>query len=114
MIGFGASIAWADDQLTAHPKKSEIYNYIFNDLGLDILRIRNIYRNNPTNFAPTIAEIVDTMMALSPQRPKVLLSSWSPPANIKSNNDVQNGGTLIKQNGKYAFMVHLLNTGLMP
>ena len=29
MEGFGASIAWADGQLTGHPKKSEIYNYIF-------------------------------------------------------------------------------------
>ena len=103
MIGFGASIAWANDQLTTHPNKGEIYNYIFNDLGLDILRIRNIYRNNPTNFAPTFVEIVDTMYALSPQRPKILLSSWSPPANIKSNNDVENGGTLIKQNGKYVY-----------
>ena len=103
MVGFGASIAWGDDQLTTHSKKSEIYRYIFNDLGLDILRIRNTYRNNPTNFAPSIAEIVDTMMALSPQKPKVLISSWSPPANIKSNNDVQNGGTLIKVNGKYAY-----------
>ena len=103
MIGFGASIAWADDQLTTHPQKGEIYNYIFNDLGLGILRIRNIYRNNPTNFAPTFVKIVDTMYALSPQRPKILLSSWSPPANIKSNNDVQNGGTLVKQNGKYVY-----------
>jgi glucuronoarabinoxylan endo-1,4-beta-xylanase len=103
MVGFGASIAWADDQLTAHPKKSEIYNYIFNDLGLDILRIRNIYRNNPTNFAPTFVEIVSTMNKLSPIKPKLLISSWSPPANIKSNNDVQNGGSLIKQNGKYVY-----------
>lgn len=103
MIGFGASIAWADDQLSAHPQKGEIYNYIFNDLGLDILRIRNTYRNNPANFAPTFAEIVATMFALSAQRPKILVSSWSPPANIKSNNDVQNGGTLVKQNGKYVY-----------
>ncbi len=103
MIGFGASIAWADDQLTTHPAKGEIYNYIFKDLGLDILRIRNMYRNNPLDFAPTFAEIVDTMYALSPQRPKILISSWSPPADIKSNNDVENGGTLIKQNGKYVY-----------
>jgi glucuronoarabinoxylan endo-1,4-beta-xylanase len=103
MIGFGASIAWADDQLTAHPQKSQIYRYIFHDLGLDILRIRNTYRNNPTNFAPTFVEIVDSMDALSPQRPAILLSSWSPPATIKSNGDVQNGGTLVKQNGKYVY-----------
>jgi glucuronoarabinoxylan endo-1,4-beta-xylanase len=105
MEGFGASIAWADDQLTSHPKKAEIYDYLFNDLGLDILRLRNIYRNNPTNFAPTIAEIVETMYALSPKRPTILLSSWSPPANLKSNNSENGGGnaTLKKVDGQFVY-----------
>ena len=103
MIGFGASIAWADDQLTSHPKSNEIYNYIFNDLGLDILRLRNIYRGNPSDFADNIASVVTAMHNLSPIPTKILLSSWSPPTYLKSNNDVQNGGTLIKQNGKYVY-----------
>jgi len=103
MIGFGASIAWADDQLTSHPKSNEIYNYIFNDLGLDILRLRNTYRGNPSDFADNIASVVRAMHTLSPTPAKIFLSSWSPPANIKSNNDVQNGGTLVKQNGKYVY-----------
>ena len=102
MVGFGAAIAWYDDQLTSHPQKDEIYNLIFDDLGLDILRIRNVYRNNPDDFAPTFAEIVSKMKSLSPNA-KILISSWSPPANLKSNNDVENGGTLIKQNGKYVY-----------
>ena len=103
MVGFGASIAWADDQLTSHPQKDEIYNLIFNDLGLSILRIRNVYRNDPNDFAPTFAEIVNKMKQFSPTA-KILISSWSPPANIKSNNSTDGGGTLIKDGtGKYMY-----------
>ncbi len=106
MEGFGAAIAWADGTLTGSQRKGEIYNYIFNDLGLDILRLKNDYRNNPTNFAPNIAEIVDTMYALSPFRPKILISSWTPPTNIKSNNDLNGGNnaTLKKDtSGQYMY-----------
>jgi len=39
--GFGASVAWYEGWLTNHPNKSEIYDFIFCDLGLDILRLRN-------------------------------------------------------------------------
>jgi glucuronoarabinoxylan endo-1,4-beta-xylanase len=56
MEGFGASIAWADDQRTSHPQYDEIYNYIFNDLGLDILRHRNIYQGNPNYFADILLQ----------------------------------------------------------
>lgn len=100
MEGFGASIAWADDQLATHPKKAEIYNYLFNDLGLDILRLRNTYRNVPSNFAPTISQIVQKMRELSPSGTKILISSWSPPANLKSNSSVNGGNNAtLKKNG---------------
>ena len=105
MVGFGASIAWADGQLTSHPKKYEIYNRIFNDLGLDILRLRNVYRNDPNNFAPTFVEIVSEFINFSPTIPKILISSWSPPADLKSNGTTDGGGTLIKDpvSGKYEY-----------
>lgn len=48
--GFGAAIAWYDNWLTGHPNKSELYKTLFFDLGLDILRLRNQYRNS-SNFA---------------------------------------------------------------
>jgi glucuronoarabinoxylan endo-1,4-beta-xylanase len=81
MVGFGASIAWYDDQLTSHPQKNEIYNYIL-----------NVYRNYAEGFAPYIAEIVSKMYEISPIRPKVLISSWSPPYNLKSNYGTNGGG----------------------
>jgi len=59
--GFGASIAWYEKTLANHPNKEDIYYYIFNNLGLSILRLRNVYRNDPNNFAADFASIVDNM-----------------------------------------------------
>ena len=106
MDGFGASIAWYENTLTNHPLKDSIYYYIFENLGLDILRLRNVYRNSPTNFAPEFASIVQAMYNVSSERPKILISSWSPPANIKSNNNVNGGNnaTLKKDStGEYMY-----------
>lgn len=50
--GFGASVAWYGNWVTEHPNKDLIYYYMFEELGLDILRLRNTYRGNPNNFAP--------------------------------------------------------------
>jgi glucuronoarabinoxylan endo-1,4-beta-xylanase len=103
MEGFGASIAWYAGWLTAHPNKDDIYYYIFDELGLDILRLRNEYRNNPVNFAPDCAEIVGAMYDYSEYTPKILISSWSPPADLKSNNSTEGGGTLKKENDEYVY-----------
>jgi glucuronoarabinoxylan endo-1,4-beta-xylanase len=102
MVGFGASIAWYEGMLTSHPQKEDIYFNLFSDLGLDILRIRNVYRNDP-NFGADFAEIVSKMRDYAPDSTKILISSWSPPANLKSNGSTDNGGTLIKENGAYAY-----------
>jgi len=104
MVGFGASIAWADGQLTSHPKKYEIYNRILMNLGLDILRLRNVYRNDPNNFAPTFVEIVSEFIQFFlPRYPKILISSWSPPADLKSNGATDGGGTLIKDSVSHKY-----------
>ena len=39
--GFGASLAYYENWLTAHPNKNEIYETVFGELSLDILRVRN-------------------------------------------------------------------------
>ena len=101
--GFGASIAYYNNWVTAHPNKDQLYFYIFNELGLDILRIANGYRNNPNNFDPNTAEIVAALYEYSDNIPKIMMSSWSPPANLKSNNSTQNGGTLKKENGEFVY-----------
>ena len=105
MVGFGASIGWYENTLTSHPQKEDIYYQIFDNLGLDILLLRNVYRNDP-NFAAPFAEIVGKLYEYSPDIPKVLISSWSPPYDIKSNNSTSGGSnaTLKKNTTTNKFM----------
>jgi glucuronoarabinoxylan endo-1,4-beta-xylanase len=102
--GFGASLAWYEGMLTNHPNKEDIYYYIFDKLGLSILRLRDTYRyQNEDNFTPEINEIVNNMYKYSDRNPKIMMSCWSPPANLKSNNS-ETGGTLRKdENGKFVY-----------
>jgi len=92
MVGFGASIAWYEGTLTGHTYKNEIYDFIFDELGLDILRLRNTYRNGVLGSASSFAEIVNEFHNRSNGAPIVMISSWSPPQEIKSNNSVNGGG----------------------
>jgi glucuronoarabinoxylan endo-1,4-beta-xylanase len=104
MIGFGASIAWADDQLASHPKRNEIYNLIMNDLGLGILRFRNTFRFGSVSNGANISSIVSSVNKIAGSKPVIFISSWSPPADLKSNNNTANGGTLKKDStGRYLY-----------
>jgi len=107
MVGFGASIAWYEGTLTGHAYKNEIYDFIFNELGLDVLRLRNTYRGGVLGSASNFAEIVNEFYNYSDGTPAVMISSWSPPADIKSNNSINGGSnaTLKKDTatGKYMY-----------
>jgi glucuronoarabinoxylan endo-1,4-beta-xylanase len=110
--GWGGAIYCDHYRLTQHPKKEEIYDLLFKDLHLDILRLRNMYgypeehsddgmrARELTAGAEIIAE------AKEPQRSpdlRILLTPWSPAAYLKSNNNLF-GGTLAKDiNGNYVY-----------
>ena len=91
--GFGSSIAWYENWLLAHPNKEDIYDTIFGELSLDILRIRNAHDYNP-EMVENMAEIYDGANVSLGHPIKILSTSWGPPAYLKSNGDRKNGGTL--------------------
>ncbi len=99
--GFGASGAWYTTDLTKHEKKTELYNLLFKDLGLDILRIRNTYNMEQNAFDEAV-EIAKNGEAALGRDLKIFVSSWSPPARLKSNGNVI-GGTLKQSNGRYMY-----------
>ena len=91
MQGFGGSVAFYADWLTGHPHRDEIYQAIFADLGLQILRIGNWYGNSGGSAFDDSVAVVRAAQASLGTGPLVLLSSWSPPASLKSNLDTRNG-----------------------
>ena len=101
MEGFGGALAFYVNFLVDHPNRSEIYDLVFRDLGLDILRVGNWYQNRVVDESTVTAVAAATASLGHP--PRLLMSSWSPPASLKSNADTKNGGTLILQDGGFAY-----------
>jgi glucuronoarabinoxylan endo-1,4-beta-xylanase len=109
MQGFGAAVAFDVGALSNQPNRAEIYNVLFVDLGIQILRIANWYQNsqalgNPDDlgdFNATAAVVAGARAALG-HDPILLMSSWSPPPSIKSNGYFV-GGTLAQSAGGYRY-----------
>ncbi len=104
--GFGGAEAFYTNYLDSHPYQSEIYSALFdptNGLGLTYLRVQNSYYSytgsNATTFDVDTPKVVKAANAAHGSPLTVLMSSWTPPANIKSNDNIDNGGTLDFING---------------
>ncbi len=110
MIGFGGALTWYCDRVTSSPKKEEITDLMFKDLGADIIRLKNWYYpkdypgvKSPATMEPNwfknlfdaTNELFKIAKAKDPNV-KILLSSWSPPVALKSNGQL-NTGTLKKR-----------------
>lgn len=104
MAGFGASLAYYENWLTAHPWKGEIYDAIFKELSLDILRVRNAFGYDNTMIT-RVKEFHQAALKSLGRPIVVMVTSWSPPGYLKSNNSHTNGGTLkySVSNGKVNF-----------
>ncbi len=103
--GFGAAGAWYGGWLTAHPKKNEIYDFLFGQLGLDIYRLRNPYQLNDdwSSTMATSAEIIQAAEASLGHPIKIMISSWSPPAYLKSNESTVRGTLARHPGGGYKY-----------
>jgi len=93
IAGFGASLAYYEGWLTAHPNRNEIYDVIFNELSLDILRFRNAHGYDE-GMMERVKEFNQAAENSLRYPIDILVTSWGPPAYLKSNNDRKNGGTL--------------------
>lgn len=102
--GLGGAIAFYNNWITAHPYKQEIYTNAFAGLNLSMLRLGNWFRYQGTaNFDPDASDFVSNANRILGHPVPVLMSSWAPPAFLKSNGQVGNGGTLLYTNGGFAY-----------
>lgn len=116
MQGFGGALTWFIYRLDDLPERNMLIDKFVNDVGIDILRVKNWYYpanypsdksttnmeawNENVSFRPTI-DFVNDFRALNPDL-KVLLSSWGPPKSLKSNNNAS-GGTLSESSGQFNY-----------
>ncbi|NQU84369.1 MAG: hypothetical protein HQ541_01285, partial [Mariniphaga sp.] len=84
ITGFGASLAFYENWLIAHPNKSEIYNIIFGELSLDILRVRNAYGYD-SDMINRVSQFAQAARNSLGKPIDIMVTSWGPPAYLKSN-----------------------------
>jgi len=118
MDGFGGALTWYAIRMINSPHRNTLEQLIFDDLGLDLIRLKNWYfpadypdNTSPANIPTTnnfrnnynMNKTFHDMAKANGRDIRILFSSWSPPAVLKSNNHLQNGGTLKKVNGQYVY-----------
>jgi glucuronoarabinoxylan endo-1,4-beta-xylanase len=95
ILGFGGAEAFYGTDLDSHPYESQIMSALFDPaqgLGITFLRLQNNYYNyngsNASTFDPDNIKIFTAASSALGSAPSVLLSSWTPPASLKSNNSI--------------------------
>jgi glucuronoarabinoxylan endo-1,4-beta-xylanase len=127
--GFGASVAWFQDRISGAVPDG-FYEFLFPELGLDILRFRNRFERTDALDANLKQEVTifERATAALGHPPKLLLSSWSPPARFKASGQEKCKSnpdcTLKKENGQFVYagfadwwkrsVQHYRNLGLAP
>lgn len=106
--GFGAAVAWYQDRIIGSTPE-DLYEFLFPELGLDILRYRNRFQREgeeDSNLAAEIEIYQRATQALG-YAPLLMLTSWSPPASLKMSGKEKCRGekecTLAKKNGKFVY-----------
>jgi arabinoxylan arabinofuranohydrolase len=103
--GMGGATAFYAGWFRDHSFKQEIYTNAFAGLNVSMLRLGNWYRYQTPlmGFDSAATDIVSNANRVLGHPVPVLISSWAPPAFLKSNGQVGNGGTLVKTNGAFAY-----------
>lgn len=106
--GYGAAVAWYLERITGNTPEG-LYQTLFPELGLDIIRFRNRYNRLEENDRNTNdeVEIFERATKALGHRPKLLLASWSPPAALKASGKERCKGnedcTLKKVDGQFVY-----------
>lgn len=119
LVGFGAATAYQAYLLSS--RTDDIFQVLFVDSGLDILRLGNWYQNqsstttagDPFSDSDSVQIVQKAAAARGGTPPKILMSAWTPPAYLKSNGvtrpprgasgQTYAAGTLIASGGAYAY-----------
>ncbi|MBO7606589.1 MAG: hypothetical protein J6T28_03075 [Paludibacteraceae bacterium] len=105
--GIGGGIVYYLDWIAKHEKCEELYDTIFNGLGISALRMGNWAQEEDADLT------LDSLIYAAAKKRLgddfyLNLTSWSPPASLKSNNDMKgtngNGHSSLKwENGSFMY-----------
>ena len=92
LVGFGATVAYSEDEITSHPQKDALLNAVFPELGLDVIRLRDRFEHTGDDNLAISRSLLDAATASLGHKPTLFMTSWSPPPALKANKDVQCSG----------------------
>ncbi len=107
--GFGAGFTYYSHYTYYAQYKDEVYDLLFKDAHLNILRFKNKYKYEEdkefiTKVEKEYYDKAKERLAEVGVEPKVLMSSWSPAQYLKDSESVYGIGTLAKdENGEFVY-----------
>ncbi len=109
--GFGTSFHWYSDMAVKHPYRDELYDYMFEQTGINIIRLFNLYGyddgqggrwgiDRPLDELE-IYQLVEQGRAHldDPDELQLIIAAWSPPAYLKSNDQTSGTGKATLKRG---------------
>ena len=108
MDGFGAGFTWYADWVPGRSFEQNIYDILFRDAKLSILRFKCEYGysgfNNAAKVNKAFYDAAERYAKERGETMQVLYSSWSPVSSLKSNHVIKGGGSLKKnEDGAYVY-----------
>jgi glucuronoarabinoxylan endo-1,4-beta-xylanase len=94
LVGFGAGIAYMDEEIVQHSASDALYDAMFSESGFDVLRVRNRYNDAGSGNLSAATEIVGAATERMGRAPVVFMSSWSPPGALKADGAAVCSGNL--------------------
>lgn len=94
LVGFGASLAYTEDEIVAHPRKVALFNAMFTRSGVDVVRMRNRFEIDNAGDLAATSEILDAATERMGRRPTTFITEGSPPSFLKQNDSRVCAGNL--------------------
>jgi len=85
LVGIGAGLAYVVDEVVQHPRKAALFDAMFSQSGLSMLRLRNRHGQDGESVEST-GEIVAAATERMGQPPTIMLNCASPPSALKAND----------------------------
>lgn len=92
--GVGGAITYYINNLVGNPYKDEVFDLLFGEVGLDVIRIMNRYGYENEDFSENVAqvrEVIDSAEKAAGKDLTVFMTSWSPAGVVKSNGSKSGG-----------------------